>query len=187
MLSLEFLNQVHAHSTLLFSWEAINEALNRTCAIINHDFQNTNPLFVCCMNGGLLTTAEVAKRLQFPLQLDYVDVSRYENDYSGATLKWLKTHKISPYGRAVLLIDDIIDGGLTLAQIKHYYKQCQAASVSVMVTFDKQTTRHKGGLKKADYHALNLPDQFVYGFGLDYHGYMRNLKSVYAVSEAYKI
>jgi hypoxanthine phosphoribosyltransferase len=133
------------------------------------------------MNGGIIPSGQLLPRLQFPLQLDYIHATRYRGGTRGHDLQWLKYPTQSLTGREVLIIDDILDEGMTLAQILDYCRQAGAARVHSAVLADKQRPRSAGGLERADFTGLVLPDRYVFGYGLDYHGYLRNAAGIYAV------
>lgn len=182
-----FIKEVHAESDILISESELAKAFDAIGDKLNKDLSNRNPIFVCCMNGGLMTTSEVVKRLVMPLQIDYVHASRYKHDYAGGKLNWIKAPNLDFKGRAVVLLDDILDGGITLAEIKKFYLAGGAAEVLTVVMLDKITDREHEGLHVADYVGLRVEDRYVYGFGLDYHGYLRNVPAIYAVAEHHMI
>ncbi|MDA7742345.1 hypoxanthine-guanine phosphoribosyltransferase [Francisellaceae bacterium] len=182
-----FIKEVHAESDILISESELNLAFDNVAKQLNIDLADKNPIFVCCMNGGLMFTSEIVKRLTMPLQIDYVHASRYRNDYEGGKLNWIKEHNIDFKDRTVVLLDDILDGGITLAEIKKFYEAGGAGEVLTTVMLDKITDREHAGLKSADYVGLPVEDLYVYGFGLDYHGYLRNVPAIYAVAKHHMI
>lgn len=184
----EFIKEVHDASRVVVSHEQLNQAFDRLAAEMKRDLKDTNPIAVCVMNGGLFTTSEVLKRLKFPLQVDYVHASRYANEYTGGkTLNWVKTPNIDPNGRTVVLLDDILDGGLTLAEVARYYSDRGAERVLTAVMLDKDAPREPNGLLRADYTGVKVPNDWLYGFGLDYHGYLRNVPAIHAVDPKHMI
>lgn len=179
-----FINEVFTASRQVVGKETLTRAFDKLAKAITQAHKRDNPIAVCVMNGGLFITSEIVKRLAFPLQLDYVHASRYRNEYTGSQkLNWVKTPNISPAGRSILLFDDILDGGLTLAEVKRYYEDQGAKKVHTVVMLDKRVSREQGGTIEADYTGVEVEDGFLFGFGLDYHGYLRNVPAIYAVAE----
>lgn len=179
----DVIKEVFATSRVIVSQELLEEYFEKVSAEITQRHIKDNPIAICVMNGGLFITSEIVKRLRFPLQVDYVHASRYGNEYTGANmLNWVKTPNINPDGRTVILFDDILDGGLTLSEVKRYYEDRGAINVFTAVMLDKKVRRDKGGLLKADYYGFEVANEFLFGFGLDYHGYMRNVPEIRAVN-----
>ena len=128
----------------LYSFAEINEALDRMAADITHRLKNKNPLILCVMTGALITTGHLATRLHFPLEIDYIHATRYRGTTRGGDLHWLVEPRKSIEGRTVLVIDDIMDGGLTLAAIIDYCRQADAKDVYTAVMVNKKRAREPG-------------------------------------------
>jgi len=137
-------------------------------------------LLLCVMTGGLVTASELFIRLDFPLQLDYLHATRYQGGTRGSELQWITRPSQDLEGRTVLVVDDILDEGLTLAAILDYCREQGAAAVYSMVLVEKQHDRKASDLK-ADFVGLPVEDRYVFGYGMDYHGYLRNVRGIYAV------
>ena len=182
----ELIKEVHKHSDVIVSESELMAAFDRLALALTDDFSESNPIFVCCMNGGLFSTSEVLKRLSFPLQIDYVHATRYRKNKDGS-INWIKTPNINPEGRVVILVDDILDGGVTLAEVKKYYQNKKVKAVKTLVTLDKRAPREASGLEKCDYKGLSIENRYVYGLGLDYHGYLRNIPAIHAVHPKHMI
>lgn len=149
---------------------------------INKRLHDSNPLCLCVMTGGIIPTGQLLPRLDFPLELDYIHLNRYRGDVRGDTIHWLRkpaAHALE--GRVILLIDDILDEGLTLSSAIAYCREQGARETYVAVLADKQRERGAGGLEKADFTGLTIPNRYVFGYGLDYRSYWRNAPGVYAV------
>ncbi len=157
----------------------IQNALDGLATDITNRFAGTNPVCVCVLHGGLYTAAELISRLGFPLQQDYLHASRYRGQTTGGTLNWISRPQISLKDRHVLLIDDIHDEGMTLASIVSDCKDAGAAEVLSAVLVNKIHGRKQG--THADFSGLDVPDRYVFGCGMDYQGYLRNLPAVYAL------
>jgi hypoxanthine phosphoribosyltransferase len=179
----EFIREVEAHATLLFSKEQITLALDEMAALMKQTFEFKNPIFLTVMNGGLFVASELCLRLNFPLQMDYIHATRYHGEVTGASIHWKREPSLPLADRVVVIVDDILDGGITLKAIQDYCQAQQAASVYTAVLIDKENARLKDGLPHADFVALREPgEHYVYGFGLDYHDYLRNIPAIYSVA-----
>lgn len=176
--------EVFNNADLLFDQAQIASAINTMAASITNDLADKNPLVICVMNGGLILTSEITQRLQFPLQMDYLQASRYQGDVSGVDqVEWLVRPRHELGGRHVLIVDDILDEGLTLIEIQSYCRAHGAASVHTAVLLKKSHGRcHEQA--RADYTGLEVEDRYVFGFGMDYKHYLRNLPAIYAVRES---
>jgi len=120
-------------------------------------------------------------RLQFPLEVDYIHATRYRETTSGDELEWRARPQKDFRGRVLIVIDDILDEGVTLAAILKYFRAEGAADVLSAVLVDKTHTRKFEQSVPADYCGLAVEDRYVFGCGMDYKGYWRNLPAIYAV------
>lgn len=138
----------------------------------------SNPLLVCVMTGGVVPFGKLLPRLSFPLQIDYVHATRYGRQLVGGQLQWLVGPREEPKARTVLLVDDILDEGATLAGIEQRYRAEGAREVykAVLVVKDRRRTHDV----KVDFAGLDVPDRYVFGYGMDYKGYLRNAPGIYA-------
>ncbi len=150
---------------------------------ISDRLRESNPILLCIMNGGVIVTGKLACRLDFPLQIDYLHATRYREQTSGSDLQW-KAYPSQPLkGRVVLLLDDILDEGTTLQKIIEYCQQQGAEAVLTAVLLDKQHDRKASDLK-ADITGLEVEDYYLFGYGMDYKGYLRNAAGIFAIAEA---
>lgn len=168
-------------SEVLFSHEAVLRAIDRLSVRLSVALAELNPLLVCVMHGGLPFTAAVMQRLHFPLQLTYLHVGRYGDAIRGRELSWHAQPALEPAGRHVVLLDDIVDEGVTLAALKAYCLTEGAAAVTTAVLLDKVSARERAGAPPPDLAALVCPDRYVFGWGMDFQGYWRNLPDIYAL------
>lgn len=166
----------------LYSFDEINQALDRMAHEITDKLKNETPLVICVMTGALITTGHLLTRLHFPLELDYIHVTRYRGTNRGGDLHWLVEPRKSLEGRTILVVDDIMDGGLTLAAIIDYCRQAGASKVYTAVTVSKQRTREPGVNFEPDFVGVTTEDKYLFGFGLDYEEYLRNVPGIYAVN-----
>ncbi len=164
---------------LLFNTEDVEAAITLMAAAITAELSNSNPLVLPVMNGGLVLGGKLISQLNFPLQIDYIHASRYRGETSGSDLHWLKKPE-NLAGRVVLLIDDILDEGITLAAIVKYCYEAGATKVLTAVLAEKVLEQDKP-IQHADFTGLHVPDRYVFGYGMDYYEYQRNLAGIYAV------
>lgn len=174
---------VYANADLLHSKEDIEAAMDRMAAQITARLKDSNPLVLCVMTGGLISAGGLLHRLDFPLQIDYVHASRYRGETRGSELHWIARPSHALQDRVVLLMDDILDEGITLAAIVNECKAMGAAAVYTAVLVEKLHDR-KGDLKQADFSGLTVPDRYVFGYGMDYKGYLRNAPGIFAVADS---
>jgi len=175
---LDELQQIQEQAELLYSNDAVIAALDRMASEINAVLAETNPILLCVLNGGIPVAGQLLTRLTMPLNLDAVNASRYRNQTVGGTINWLLKPSLSLQGRVVLIVDDVLDEGITLAAIHQYCKEQQAAAIYSAVLVDKQLDRDKP--VHADFVGLTVPNRYIFGYGMDYQGYCRNAAGIYA-------
>ncbi len=174
-------NRVLAEADLLVGEEGVSEAIERMALEITTRLCNTRPLLFCIMNGGLIFAGQLLTKLLFPLEVRYIHVTRYGSATCGAELNWLVRPDKDMKGRTVLLLDDVLDEGVTLAAITDYCRLEGAAEVLTAVLVDKRHERKVFPSFRADYTGVETVDRFLFGYGLDYRGYWRNAPGIYAV------
>lgn len=172
--------QVLREADCLHDAAAISAAYDRLAADIQRDYAGRNPLLLCVMIGGFIPAAEIVKRLSFEFEMDYLHATRYRGATTGAELVWKAHPDIAVNGREVLVIDDILDEGHTLAAILRSLKEQGAARVRCAVLSEKLHAR-KAPDVKADYVGVTVEDRYVFGCGMDYKSYHRQLPAIYAV------
>jgi len=177
--SLEEVTEVYRTADRLFTLEEVDAAMARVAAQVTARLAGSNPLVLGVMNGGLIPVGRLLPMLDFPLQLDYIHATRYRGATTGADLHWLKTPAESLKGRKVLVVDDIRDEGYTLAAIVDWCEEQGAKEVLSLVVTRKLHDRSNGF--EADFTALDLVDRYVFGYGMDYKGYLRNAPGIFAV------
>jgi hypoxanthine phosphoribosyltransferase len=182
----EHIKQVYHDSECLFSKQEVELALEQMAQAIHAVLAETNPLLLCVMIGGLVPTGNLLPRLDFPLELNYIHATRYQGATSGGDIHWKVRPEDELNGRTILIIDDILDGGLTLQAIVDHCYAKQAKNVYTAVLVDKQTNRVPGGLEKADFTGLVVDDRYVFGYGMDYQNYLRNAPGIFVVPKAYE-
>jgi hypoxanthine phosphoribosyltransferase len=178
-ITLEHIQHVRREADCLFDRASVDAALDRLADEIRGVLEHTNPLILCVMNGALIPLGHLLTRLDFPLQVDYVHASRYRGENAGAELNWVAYPSISLAARHVLIFDDIHDEGTTLCGLIQWCHSQGAETVHSAVLATKQHARK--ACPPADFSGLDLPDRYVFGYGMDYKEYLREAPGIYAV------
>jgi hypoxanthine phosphoribosyltransferase len=173
--------EILAGAEILHPAQAVNAAVERVAREVSEKLGKTNPLLLCVMSGGVPFAGDLLKRLDFPLEFDYIHVTRYGPETSGGALSWRALPCTPVEGRTVLVVDDILDEGFTLAAIVARMREMGAATCHTAVAVDKSKRGEKP--LQADFSALTVPDRFVFGYGMDVRGKWRNLPAIYAMKE----
>ncbi len=176
------IRRVLAQADCLHDRQAVEHAFDRMAAAIHARLEGSNPLVLCVMTGALIPAGHLLTRLEFPLQVDYLHATRYRNRTHGGELQWKARPSLSLDGRHVLVVDDILDEGLTLAAILDYCHAAGAQSVSSAVLVNKRRPRRHELIP--DFVGLEIEDRYVFGYGMDYKGYLRNAAGIYAVKDS---
>lgn len=182
METLKKLQSLQERSVCLYTLDDLHSALDNMADAITLKLKDKNPIILCVMIGALVPTGHLVTRLHFPLEIDYIHATRYRGAVRGGDLHWLVEPRQSLAGRTVLIIDDIMDGGLTLSAIIDYCKQEKALEVYSAVMVSKDRKREPGVNFEPDFVGVRTKDQFLYGFGLDYEEQLRNIPGIYAVN-----
>lgn len=175
------IQSIYERGECLYTFAQVNTALDKMAQEITDVLADKNPIILCVMTGALITTGHLITRLNFPLELDYIHVTRYQGTNRGGDLHWLVEPRNSLENRAIIVVDDIMDGGLTLAAIIDYCKQAKASSIHTAVMVSKDRQREPGVDFEPDFVGVTTPDKYLFGFGLDYNEYLRNIPGIYAV------
>lgn len=163
------------------SADEVQVALHRVAREINAALAGKHPLVLSVMSGAVVFSGQLLPLLEFPLDFDYLDVSRYGNAQRGGELHWKVAPRENVRGRVVLVLDDILDEGGTLLAIRQRVLELGATACYSAVFADKENGREKP--VRADFVGMELPDRFVFGYGMDIHGAWRNLPAIYATKE----
>ena len=181
MLSNQQARDILQQAELLYPAEEVRAAVACVAREINSVLADMHPLVLSVMGGAVVFTGQLLPLLDFPLDFDYVHVSRYGGNQEGGQLHW----KVEPHenvrGRVVLVVDDILDQGETLAAVKQRVIDMGATGFYCAVFADKLNGKDKP--IRADFVGLEVPDRFIFGFGMDIHGAWRNLPAIYAIKE----
>ena len=157
----------------------IQAALERLAREITARLAHSNPLVITVMNGGLVFAGQLLPRLGFSLECSYVHVRRYGAGTEGGELVWIAGPQEPVKGRTVLLLDDILDEGRTLATIRERLLELGATEV-LTAAFAVKERAHPAAIT-ADFAGVHVPNRFVFGFGMDVAGRWRNLPSIRAL------
>lgn len=172
---------VASRAECLVTGREMEAVLDRLAGEITGVLGDKDPLVLCLMTGGVIAVGRLLPRLKFPLRLGYVHATRYRDTTSGGVLEWRHRPADAIRGQHVLVVDDILDEGLTLAAVTAACREDGAASVHSAVLVEKDRPRVCDC--RADFVGVVLPDRYLYGCGLDYRGYFRNADGVYAVAD----
>ncbi|ABI56677.1 hypoxanthine-guanine phosphoribosyltransferase [Alkalilimnicola ehrlichii MLHE-1] len=175
--------RILSEADLIHDGQAVDRALDDLASQITERLEHTRPLILGVMIGGMVPAGMLLPRLGFPLQLDYVHATRYRGGLSGQNdLQWRAEPGTPVRDRVVLVVDDILDEGHTLAGIVEALQAQGAAEVLTAVLVNKLHQRKHPGLR-ADFVGLEVPDRYVFGVGMDYKGLCRNAPGIFAVRE----
>lgn len=178
-LSLQEASHILDEAEQIYSADTVAAAVNQMAVSITETMSDQYPLILCVMGGAVVFTGHLLPQLQFPLSFDYLQVTRYQNTTQGGTISWKVFPQENLRGRVVLVLDDILDEGITLVAIRERVMNCGAKAFYSAVLADKDIGRAKP--LQADFVGLMLPDRYVFGFGMDIKGAWRNLPAIYAI------
>jgi len=172
--------RVRASATRVYTRAQVDAAFDRLATEINAAIGDAEPLLVAVLVGGMYPALQIASRLPFPHQLDCLHATRYQGQLAGGELQWRAPPLLSFAGRVVLVVDDILDEGHTLAAVMEECGRLGASRVLSAVLLRKLHGRPVTG--HADFCGLDVGNQYVFGCGMDYKGYFRGLREIYAVA-----
>lgn len=166
-------------SDLVASADEVQLALRRVAADVEARLGGAYPLVLAVMGGAVVFAGQLLPLLRFPLDFDYIHVSRYGAATRGSRVDWRVTPSENVRGRSVLVVDDILDGGDTMAAVRERLLGLGAQAFHCAVLVEKVLDRQKP--VHADFVGLRIPDRFVFGYGMDAKGYWRNLPEIRAM------
>lgn len=175
------LRQVLATADCLHDADAVQAAVRRIANEMNAACRDTCPLLLVVMNGGLLPAGWLLPHLDFLFEVDYLHATRYRGATTGAELHWLARPHKPLRDRDVILVDDILDEGVTLREIASFCRAEGARSVRMAVLVCKDLGRPAACT--ADFIGLIVPNRYVFGCGMDYREHFRHLPALYALAE----
>jgi hypoxanthine phosphoribosyltransferase len=177
---------VFNQATCIYSKQEVELALDKMALAITEAVSDSYPIFLCVVVGGMIPLGSLLTRIVFPLEVNYIHATRYQGETSGGELYWKAKPTCDLKGRTIVIVDDILDSGLTLAAIINFCHEQGAKKVYTSVLVDKQHAREQAGLEHADFTGLTVANQYVFGYGMDYRGYLRNAPGIFAVAPEHK-
>ena len=178
---LETLMRTRNEADCLADATTVEAALDRMANEITARLGTANPLVFTVMNGGVILAGRLLPRLPFPLELGYLHATRYGDAVRGRELEWRAPPSQTIRGRAVLVLDDILDEGHTLqAIITHLHAEGAAEVLSAVLVHKLHERKAYPGMR-ADFSGIDVVDRFLFGYGMDYMGYWRNAPGIFAV------
>ena len=169
------------NSELLFDRAHLERNIERIAWNIRNDYAGERPVYLTVLHGGMIFASQLSLTLGFDVEFDYLHATRYRGATTGSGLAWLHRPATPLEGRRVLIADDILDEGHTLKAVKYWCEDQGAIDVRIAVLAVKNHDRRVEGID-ADYVAVEVPDRYVYGYGMDYHEQGRNLPGLYALN-----
>jgi len=170
------------NSECLISSIEVAAAYERLAAQLNLHYAGLNPIVMVVMNGGLIPAGQLLTHLTFYHRMHYIHASRYRDNEGTSELDCKFKPDVSIEGEHVLLIDDIFDEGITLKAIVEELGKEKPLSVECCVLLNKEHDRKVADFD-VDFVGINVADRYVYGCGMDFHGYLRHLPGIYAIKE----
>ena len=161
--------------------EQVQAAVQRVADEITAKLSKSYPVVLVVMGGAVIFAGQILPRLRFPMDFDYIHASRYGAETTGSNVDWRVKPPASVKGRAVLVLDDILDGGQTMDAIRERLLELGAASFHCAVLVEKKLKVKKP--IHADFVGLEIEDRFVFGYGMDAKGYWRNLPEIRAMRQ----
>jgi len=174
--------QLLQQAELIYTEQVVNRAISAIATKLNEEYASSKPIVLCVMGGGVVFTGQLLPQLTFPLEFDYVQATRYHGTTEGKNLEWVIRPKKIIKNRSILILDDILDEGITIKAIVDECKLLGAHTVKTAVLVEKTLSKLKP--INADYVGLNVPERYVFGCGMDVYGWWRNLPAIYALQNS---
>ncbi|WP_049620928.1 hypoxanthine-guanine phosphoribosyltransferase [Frateuria defendens] len=174
------LTEALAQSDVLFDRAELDTVVADMGRRIDAALDGERAVFLTVMHGALIFAGQLALSLRTDVEFDYVHATRYRGATTGSELHWLREPQAELAGRTVLLVDDILDEGHTLKAVREDCLRRGARRVLIVTLCRKRHDRLAEGID-ADFNGVDLPDRYVYGYGMDYHEQGRNLPAIYAL------
>jgi hypoxanthine phosphoribosyltransferase len=160
----------------------IESAIKRLASAITRDYREKNPLLLCILKGSFIFMADLVRELDFPLKVEFIRLSSYgSGQQTSGRVKVVQGLRLSVHGRHVLVVEDIVDTGITVAFLMDYLKKKKPASLKLCALTDKPSRRRAP--VAIDYLGFSVPDKFLVGYGLDYNEKYRNLTDICYLEE----
>ena len=165
--------------TVSISAEELEKEVKRVASEINRDFAGSQPVFLSVLNGSFIFAADLMREVELPCEISFVKLASYQGTNTTGNIREVIGLNIDITGRPVIIVEDIVDTGLTMAHMLETLKRQNPASIDICTLLLKPTKLQV----KLDvrYCCKQIPDDFVVGYGLDYNGFGRNTKDVYTI------
>ncbi len=174
--------KLHENTECIFDKKVVEAAISKVAEQMNEVLADKMPVLLCVMNGAVIFMVQLTTQLNFPLLIDYIHVTRYQGGIEGREIHWVAEPNIDLKDRVVVVIEDILDGGLTLSAVKNFCLEQGVSEFFSATLINKERPREEGGLEKCDFVGLNIEDKFLIGYGLDFQGFFRNDPGIYVVN-----
>jgi hypoxanthine phosphoribosyltransferase len=176
----ELLADALSRADLIHDTATLEAAIVRVAGELDATLAGERAVFLTVMHGGMPFAAKLALAMKTDMEFDYVHATRYRGSTSGSELHWMRQPAAALAGRTVILADDILDEGRTLKAIRDFCRDRGARRVLVAVLCEKRHGRCVEGVV-ADACGVEVPDRYVFGYGMDFHEQGRNLPAIYAI------
>lgn len=167
---------------LFLMQENIEKAIDKVAEKLNKDLADKDPLFICVLNGSFMYASELMKRVSIPSEVSFVKMSSYKGISSTGKIKEIYGLEEDVKGRTIVIVEDIVDTGYTMSLMLDQLN-CEAPKEILVTTLLLKPDALKHDVK-IDYVALEIPNDFIVGYGLDYDGYGRNLPDIYKIKNS---
>ncbi len=157
----------------------IDQAIEKIARQLENDLQDKNPLFLVILNGAFMFAGDLFKKFTFPAEISFIKFVSYEGTHSTGSVRQLIGLDESIKGRTVVLVEDIVDTGISMEKVLEYLSDKNAEDIRIATLLFKPNSYKKHF--KIDYIGLEIPNDFIIGYGLDYNGQARNLKDIYKI------
>jgi hypoxanthine phosphoribosyltransferase len=166
---------------ILITYGKIQESVDRMAVQMNKDLQDNNVIFLGILNGAFMFVSDLIRRIKFDCEVSFLKLATYEGSYSTGSVKKLIGLDENIANKTVVVLEDVIDTGFTMDNILKQLKGYDPGQIKVATLFFKSGRFTKKNVP--DYIGIEIPDNFIVGYGLDYKGYGRNLKDIYAMTD----
>jgi hypoxanthine phosphoribosyltransferase len=160
----------------------IDKSVQAVATRINNDLENKQPLFLCVLNGSFMFASDLMKKISIDCEISFIKVSSYHGTSTTGTVKQLIGLNESIEGRTIVVVEDIVDTGITISHVVEQLKALNPAEIRIATLLYKPEAYTKDLL--IDYTAIVVPNDFLVGYGLDYDGLGRNLPDIYVLEES---
>jgi len=168
------------HLEVLLGRELVAERVRELADTISRDYEGKDLLLICVLKGAIFFATDLIRHMQIPLELDFILASSYQGQSSKGDVELSREPSAGLHGKDVLIIEDIIDTGLTCRSLIDHFAGCGAASLRLCTLLDKPSERRNESVQP-DYVGFTIPDKFVVGYGLDYEEKYRELQDICAL------